>query len=592
MDKVRSDKTAFAVVFALCMAAGIIAALCKCGMHEDEFYSYYSSNRTYGFIAEGTVSREVMLDELKVLPGAGFDFSLVREVQSWDVHPPVYYFVLHFVCSLIPGVFSVWQGLGINLVCLAVSIILMKKLGEMLIPDNQILTDTAILAWGLSPALLSGVAFIRMYMLLTVWVLAVTILHVSYIKRKFDVSVKKINDGSGFSENTSPVKSEAVFFVLLWIFTFLGFLTHYYFFIWLFFLAGAFNIFLIIRKKSIKTLIIYALTEISCAAACYLAYPAFPAQMFKGQRGAQATGNFFDLSNTTERLSFFASVLNRLGFGGVLWIVLGIMVILALLKSDRIHLMKRAKSPLPERTDAWNKEDAGEDDEDETDSTDEETEANAKTLKAVAFILAAAMIGYFLTVSKTALLLGDSSIRYVMPVLGAAYILIAYILNRVIMVDDRMFSRPGRYFVWLVMLVILGLNVSMLFKGGVQFLYRENKENLSELAAHSGADVYYIYPEGQSWIMWAEGTQLLTFDEVTYISSEETWSGADGYGDLKDKLLKKHAESGTNEAILYIDVGEDTDHVLKFFADAFGSEPEADLLFEDGYAQTMLLKIP
>ena len=84
---------AFAMTVVISMIAAVVCCSNKQGMHEDEFYSYYSSNRTYGLIAEGTVSRDTVMDELTVRDGEGFNFALVKEVQSWDVHPPLYYFI-------------------------------------------------------------------------------------------------------------------------------------------------------------------------------------------------------------------------------------------------------------------------------------------------------------------------------------------------------------------------------------------------------------------------------------------------------------------------------------------------------------------
>ena len=50
------------------MLAGVIACISKKAMHEDEFYSFYSSNRTWGLAAEGEVTSEDIIRELEVLP--------------------------------------------------------------------------------------------------------------------------------------------------------------------------------------------------------------------------------------------------------------------------------------------------------------------------------------------------------------------------------------------------------------------------------------------------------------------------------------------------------------------------------------------
>ncbi len=88
----------------------------KTGFHEDEYYSYYSTNRTAGLYEPDRewVDRDSFRNEFVVLPGEGFRYGLVATVQSWDVHPPFFYFILHTACSLFPGVFSKWLGIGVN----------------------------------------------------------------------------------------------------------------------------------------------------------------------------------------------------------------------------------------------------------------------------------------------------------------------------------------------------------------------------------------------------------------------------------------------------------------------------------------------
>ena len=669
---IKKEKYIFVCVLVICMIAGTLACMSKSGMHEDEFYSYYSSNRTNGFYAEGTVTTDVMLDELKVLDGCGYNFPLVKEVQSWDVHPPIYYFVLHFVCSLTSGIFSVWQGLMINLIFLAISLILMKRLGTIMLPDNPLLVDIAIMAWGLSPALLSGVVFIRMYMLLTVWILAVTILHMSYLPCTSTAFLGHNADDmrSGSNTYTATDTSQSIkkragiplsFWILLWILTFLGFMTHYYFLIWLVFLGGAWNVILIsdsirLRKQRNTSLraastiypasekshhdlhpasdeenrrlihptIIYVMVELSCAAACYLFYPAFPAQMFKGQRGAQATGNFFDLSNTWDRLCFFASKINHLGFGGGLWILLGLILIiynLKLMKTDgRLKYQNSYMAPrgLYDSRNKW-----------ESDTP-------------VMICLVIALIGYFLVISKTALILGDSSIRYHMPVLGVGYLVIAALIRYVsdfsvhplyndltdpvseVQMNDPASDQTSRllsgspalvqnvsYLPMLLITIILIMNLIGDFTGRICFLYPENKEHLLTLSDHRDADVYYVYPDGQSWIMWAEGTQLLTFDKVTYLSVSEIYD-LSAETDTAEKVLATDTDSVSydgssavndhsdpdslqdttgHEMIIYISSGEDSDDILNIFGQYISRTDTASarLLFSDDYTNTYLI---
>ena len=74
----------------------------KQGFHYDEYYSYYSSNVTYGLAPTNREWKNVdeIRSEFMVREGEGFRYGLVKTMQSFDVHPPLYYFILKFVVSL------------------------------------------------------------------------------------------------------------------------------------------------------------------------------------------------------------------------------------------------------------------------------------------------------------------------------------------------------------------------------------------------------------------------------------------------------------------------------------------------------------
>ena len=91
----------------------------------------------------GWMTHDDYYDEFIVMPGEGFRYGLVKQIQSWDVHPPVYYWVLHTVSSLFQGTFSKWTGLGINLAFHGLSLWLLWYLtvlmGASAYPENNML---------------------------------------------------------------------------------------------------------------------------------------------------------------------------------------------------------------------------------------------------------------------------------------------------------------------------------------------------------------------------------------------------------------------------------------------------------------------
>ena len=118
-------KALFGVILILSLAVNIFYGIQKSGFHEDEYYTYYSSNRSLGLYQPDREwqDRQTILDEFAVKEGEGFNYSLVWRVQSWDVHPPVYYFIFHTACSLFPGVFTKWTGIAVNLIAFVISFI-------------------------------------------------------------------------------------------------------------------------------------------------------------------------------------------------------------------------------------------------------------------------------------------------------------------------------------------------------------------------------------------------------------------------------------------------------------------------------------
>lgn len=183
----------------------------KTGFHEDEYYSFYSTNRTAGLYEPDRewMDRESIRKEFVVLEGERFRYGLVAAVQSWDVHPPFYYFILHTACSLFPGVFSKWIGLGVNLVAFVLNFLLLARLTFLVTRGNRPITLLVSAVYGLDGIAVSGVMFIRMYEWMTVFVLACACLHVRAMR----------SGDRGFAGFLLPLAAVS----------YLGFLTQYYF---------------------------------------------------------------------------------------------------------------------------------------------------------------------------------------------------------------------------------------------------------------------------------------------------------------------------------------------------------------------------
>ena len=143
----------------------------KVGYHVDEYWTYGLANHYGGKtmeLQEGVPYQadEIFLDYLTVAPEHAFDYENVWNNQREDVHPPFYYVLIHTICSLMPGVFSKWVGIAVNMVCLLFADLLLYQLAKELSGRIDFSLVTTAL-FGCSLCTVNMVLFIRMYALLT-----------------------------------------------------------------------------------------------------------------------------------------------------------------------------------------------------------------------------------------------------------------------------------------------------------------------------------------------------------------------------------------------------------------------------------------
>lgn len=520
------DRICFLAVWAVLMAVSVYFCTQKTGFHEDEYYTYYSTARTNGFyVSDGQwMDREVYGKEFVVLPDQRFQYGFVKLVQSWDVHPPMYYWIFHTVASLVPNVFSKWIGLSVNLFFHGINIVLLWYLAYLAGGRDRRLALLVTLFAGLGPAVVSGVVFIRMYEMLTTLVLLCAVLH-----------VRAAAEG-GMSRRSRILRAVAMMAV-----TYVGFLTHYYYFIFLFYMGAAFVVWQLWRDRHIRNCVWYALIQGTALALAVLTYPSCLGQMFRGQRGAQATENFFDISNTIERIRFFWDLLDRYVFGQLFWGVLAVILLLA-----AAGLVTKKQDII--RLDI--KEQAG------------------------YFILLFAGTGYFLTVSKTALLLGETSNRYQPPVYGIAVLLVFGAVRALWRRALQAHKVAGRAAV-LAVLLFLAAGLSRAWREGVLFLYPEDRGQTA-YARECAADdtpVIYFYRTGEEWCVWAVANELLAYPQF-YVAA------VDGEGMIDEERIRN-----ADSLVVYIASGADEEKNLQRVSDSAPalSDSQWERVYEQQY---------
>mgnify|MGYP004453421265 FL=1 len=283
----------------------------KEGFHEDEMFSYGSSNyaydnvyRPYGkedetniFVKEKIMNDNIIQnlkyylidhrdvkdetlasiksefvptwrssdeanDYLTIQPKDALNYGMVYYNQSRDIHPPLFYFLVHTVSIFFMGHFSKYIIFSINLVFMILSLWTIKNIFEKL--DKKHLIVPALILYGFSMGAISTVIFQRMYSMLNFFVLMFISANIDIIKKDFDIDKKLWNK-------------------LTWI-VLLGFWTQYYFCI----VAGVVAVLVligVIRKQGKQGAITYILKYLKMAVIGVLLYPLSINHIFFSYRG-------------------------------------------------------------------------------------------------------------------------------------------------------------------------------------------------------------------------------------------------------------------------------------------------------------------
>lgn len=295
MNGILKKHAMAAVVILICLLVGIFFGTQKSGMFIDEIYTYGLSNGYYtpfirtamdGDMTDKVLTGEALYAYLTVGEEDAFALDSVYDNQTQDVHPPLYYMLLHIVSSLCPGVFSKWLGLSLNLVLFAALLVLLYMLAYRLM-KNTTAAAVTVLLYALSHSGLSTVVMIRMYILMTLLtvVLAYLILRLCEQERWY----------------WYPGIGAAIF---------AGLFTQYYFVIYAFFVCAAYVIYALCKKKY-RPMLVFAGSVLLAVAAFVLAYPAVLTHMTANQlvSGSNAVENVTNIGGWISRiLQYFNAV--------------------------------------------------------------------------------------------------------------------------------------------------------------------------------------------------------------------------------------------------------------------------------------------
>lgn len=319
------DRKARIAVDIAISAALVLVLFCmgslKAGYHIDEMYTFGFSNHQYSstntitpMVEDGEVwsGEEFYEDYLCVSEGHFFDYANVWTNQSMDVHPPLYYVLIHTVSCLFPQLSIKWLGL---LVSVPLALVVywqlvwiagrlgMKRWMALLLPA------TFILGVGYFNY---AVVFFRMYGLLSVWVNFLAMVFLKYAPEQEDSAAYYLSFG----------------LVLLG-----GALTQYYFLIIALLMCLVYAIAVAAAKRWRKLFASLGVAAASLGAAL-LIFPAAIDHIFSSYRSEQAVESATS-GGLAQALLEYLGMLDDYVFGGLGAIVLVALICYAVLARRR-----------------------------------------------------------------------------------------------------------------------------------------------------------------------------------------------------------------------------------------------------------------
>ena len=440
----------------------------KQGFHEDEIFSYGSSNykydnvyRWFGYaeanqdilykqVLTGSLSnrinnlikyktnieyfnkdeilskeiptwkyKEDALEYLAIQKGDVFNYFSVYQNQARDVHPPFFYYLVHLTSTLFYNNFTKYIIFSINLVFFIGVLLIIKKIVESL--NHKELVIPTMILYGASMGCISTVMFQRMYMMVTFFSILYLYFIIKFIKNDFKIKDK-------------------FWFILTII---LGFLTQYYFCIYIVLIFIILSIYLLLNKKYKKWFDFLKLHVISALIGIII-YPFCIEDIFFSYRGigsSEAKTKTF-----LESLQYYGNqLIDLFGLQNIIYLLIIGLIIAVIHKINKKEILKN---------------------------------------KLNIIVIFLPIILFIMTISKIAPFLGENyTSRYMMLLFPVISIAILYMLT---------FLFDNKKTIFIVGLSIsLLLSINGLYNNTPVYLYKDY-EKAMELAKDN-SDKYFVY---------------------------------------------------------------------------------------------------
>ena len=302
-----------ALLALICFLTGSL----KKGYHPDELSTFSLSNKQYDpesglepTILDGahTSGDEIWDSSFTVKGNKRFDYANVFINQAHDVHPPLYYILIHTVSSLFPDLSIIILGLLINVPLACLTFWQFFKITQLL--EVRSVTGIALCAaYVLGMAYVNNaVVFLRMYALLGVWINFLIII---------------------FLKHPASEKGRLRYYISLGAVILGGALTHYYFLVYAFLICAVYAV-LTALKKNWSKLFLSFIPAAAAAVAAYFIFPAAVYHLLESYRGKEAIENAAG-ADLWKNLRTDIFNINKAAFGGLFAVIMIVCICLLIM---------------------------------------------------------------------------------------------------------------------------------------------------------------------------------------------------------------------------------------------------------------------
>lgn len=182
-----SRKKLFLIVFAILSLQLIFLSVIfvkeKKGCYSDDTYSFTTAassvalspieGDTHMPIFGQWLDGSLLKNSVMLTPEEVWDYGISNRILRYDAHPPLYFYLVHFFCSFFINRVSLIPGLLANAVSFIILQLFLYRL-SLLLSRSRIIALSSMIFFGFSTASINFVTFIRMYILMTAFLLGYT----------------------------------------------------------------------------------------------------------------------------------------------------------------------------------------------------------------------------------------------------------------------------------------------------------------------------------------------------------------------------------------------------------------------------------